>query len=64
MVSGFGSVRSWCERGVDRSVRRVVVGECVERVAWCGGVLFAGWSECAFRCSVCEGVCVFAVLLV
>ena len=25
-------------------------------IAWCGGVLQPGWSECSFRCSVCEGM--------
>ena len=45
----FGSVRARCERGVDRSVRWGGMGDGVERIAGCGGVLFAGWSERAFR---------------
>ena len=49
IVSGDGSVRAWRERGVDRSVRRRVVGDGVERVAGRGGVLLAGWSERALR---------------
>ena len=45
------------------SVRRFVVGECVECFAWCGGVLQPGWSECSFRCSVCERVRLAALLV-
>ena len=59
IVSGGGAVRAWRERGVDRPVRRRVVGDGVERVAGGGGVLLAGRSERALRAQSVSG-CVCA----